>query len=471
MAKNEDIKRLFGNKQLRVQQEGRGKYSCTIYDVAGKILFITFERIFKSHVQITRRYDGTEEWRLIPPTALCADIPPVLREQFSHWLLATSSSDASVIEFRDISAKWSSDAVPMYTMNMKPQSMATVTRSRDQLVLLHFETALFFELHTKIFHRLELPEGTFVFINEDNAASPIAVELHRLGLDFEVDRASGKCTCRQLGMDVATNQDVGTLLTLQNQLVLERGDSKTRERIVIIPAGSGASHHSEDTTLVKLPPWGSSQAQVHQYIVDEDLKQLRCKSEHSLLYLAFLSAFTGDSIADPFTGITGLDMALLLLRHCKCNKPYDTESLCLLTMVISCTPQRGRYPEGWGPYERVKWPSHADPLARSDVLLLLPLLLVEEANQLSALHFKHTETIAANMKLLSDCRARLPLHTRAYYLAREYYPQSGLLNASEEERLRLQLLRPLSKEILSISRMPAPLSIIWQRTARSLRFA
>jgi hypothetical protein len=79
MITNRDIKRVFGNRQLRVQQEDRGKYSCTIYDAAQKKLFYTFEGTTKNGVKITRREPvKMEVWRLIPLVALSDDLPPVL---------------------------------------------------------------------------------------------------------------------------------------------------------------------------------------------------------------------------------------------------------------------------------------------------------------------------------------------------------------------------------------------------------
>jgi hypothetical protein len=365
------------------------------------------------------------------------------------WLLADSSGEKNIMQFRNVSASWSSEDVPMYTMKIdhQDQAMAKVIRSRDNLVLLHFKSVLFVELYDKIFHRLEIRDGISVFLTKDGAHSPIIVELHRLGLNFQVDCASCICKCTQLSMDVAIDQDIRTLRTLQNKLVLERGSGSTRERILIVPAGCGASRDIKATTLVQLPPWGSNEAQVHQYVVDEELKQLRGKSEHSLLYMAFLSAFTGDSIVVPFTGITGLDMALLLLRHCKSNKPYDTESLRLLKMVISCAPKR----KPAGLYEDVEWSPCDDPLARSDALFLLPGLMVFEANQLSALHVSSANTIKANQKLAKECLEGSPLYKRAYWLAKEYYPQSALLESGEEQKLELQLLRSFSIDVAAVT--------------------
>jgi len=443
MVHHETILRLFGNKTLRVHQEDDATYSCAINDVAHHMLFLTFERDNPDGVRNTRREvrDGsTKEWQLISPTALKSDLPSVLLEQYSHWLAD------DVIEFRDVSADWSSDEVPAFTMRIKRGDCvsAVVIRARDKLALLHFQSPLFLHLY-HIFHRLELGRGISVLVDpEAPVTSPIAVELHRLGLDFQLDRTSGRCTSKQLDMDVAPVQDVGTLRTLQNKLVLERGVGNRRERIVLVPSGSGATLDETSNAAVMLPPWGSDGAQVYQYAVDEDLKQLRGKSEHALLYLAFLHAFTGDSIADPFTGIPGLDMALLLLRHCKYNQPYDMESLRLLEMVVSCAPRRERYPEDWGLYEDVHWCHRADPLARSDALLLLPLLLVEEANQLAELHFKHAN-IVENATFVKNHSS--PFHARAYFLARPYYPRLALLNSGEEEVLGRMLLWPARKTI------------------------
>jgi len=284
-------------------------------------------------------------------------------------------------------------------------------------------TSASFQPLLTIFGRLDQKGAIHVFVDppsgQDNTSSrpPVCqVYLPRLDLTFELQHDGHLEAVNFPGMVVTEDQCLGTLVGFSACLHVSSKPGRTLARKLIVPV---LSHFPEQLTYF-------------EYDLNEDLRYLRGGTRSANLYLAYLHAATAASLPDPFTGLTGGEMAQLLLNSSWSNAPLDNPSRHILSKLIpSAAPRRHRYPElSWGMLEILKpvKPLHGRGQLQVflDVLVLASHLLLEDSQELAALHEVVPE------KLL------LPLTSRwAYWRWRDYLSPIQRLTTDGEARLGL----------------------------------
>lgn len=142
------------------------------------------------------------------------------------------------------------------------------------------------------------------------------------------------------GMRVSSNQQsLGTLIGLQKGLLLEDADVNCPShlnKVLLVPHGEPCVSETDSSIVtinnheIRSPPFFS-------YEVDDRLKQLKAgDSRAGWLYLALLHALTTHQVADPFTGVTGMERAMQILQSGQCfsSEPLDDESMVRLFMCF-----------------------------------------------------------------------------------------------------------------------------------------
>lgn len=189
---------------------------------------------------IIRAYQGAELYELIPTRILEGDFPRALVENYVHWIHRGSS----VIEWRPLESKWISSPENWHISTPEDEWGSLLTLNNRCLVDPQSETAKAVHAWLK---PLETPLSINIFYNEDSGNTE--VHLPRMNLDF-VLQDSGLESKQFRGMVVDPNQNIGTLIGLQQKLVLKALEGTSR--MVIVPHGS-VTHRQIDYQYVTNP--------------------------------------------------------------------------------------------------------------------------------------------------------------------------------------------------------------------------
>ena len=116
----------------------------------------------------------------------------------------------------------------------------------------------------------------------------------------------------------------------------------------------------------------------------------RLKAAHSIeacLYLALLHAATAQPLADPFTGLTGTEMALHLLPPNSAStwscKPLSDTSLSILSQLATLSPVRKFYPAHLHSMQVVSWPLAMSESNAHEAFHLIAAKLVNDSERLA----------------------------------------------------------------------------------------
>ncbi|KAG2137479.1 hypothetical protein DEU56DRAFT_945983 [Suillus clintonianus] len=299
--------------------------------------------------------------QLIPSHKFVDDLPTTLIAGHTHWLnLCTSEIEIRPTEnaWKFSPGNWVLQFAVLGSSTAQNASGATLIDIRSQT----------WDMISKKMRPLEDARLMMVTCNIASGSTPLLkVDLPRYGLEFFIDEDRELQSRNMRNMVVDAIQSTGTMLGLQNQLVL-RPKSKIADehpRTVIIPDGrisySANGHHVE----VTIAPEGS-RVMFHVYRVDTDL---RCLTGNvgltSKLYQALLHAVTSGCLPDPLTRRTGTEEALHLLHSAACRsfmklRPRDTD---LLREISSLSTRRVWYPTHLQKMQTVSW-SCLSPLAQ-----------------------------------------------------------------------------------------------------------
>ena len=116
----------------------------------------------------------------------------------------------------------------------------------------------------------------------------------------------------------------------------------------------------------------------------------RLKAANSIeacLYLALLHAATAQPLADPFTGVTGTEMALHLLppnsaRTWSC-KPLSAVSKSIIGQLVQLSPMRSFYPDHLRVMQTVIWPEAMSESNAHEAFHVIGKKLLDDSEQMS----------------------------------------------------------------------------------------
>jgi hypothetical protein len=204
---------------------------------------------------------------------------------------------------------------------------------------------------------------------EDADQWALCLRLHRLHQHVEIHCSEGsvKVQVREFeNMAVSADQFLGTFIGLEHLLVLERPNGI---RTIIVP------HLNYTTELIgphlKLKPESRTpNAAIPFFSFDEDrwLKQMRPHGS--------------ETMRDPLTQLTGLEMDIEQLRRCFSTKPFDYLGYDILTKISQLSVNRS----ATGDTEIVQWDDSRPSYSSSEVYKLLVHLIHSKSVCLGQLH-------------------------------------------------------------------------------------
>ncbi|KAH3956582.1 hypothetical protein HBH98_241660 [Parastagonospora nodorum] len=208
---------------------------------------------------------------------------------------------------------------------------------------------------SKVFQNLE--DGNRIHTTMEQDSRIIDIKLPRLQLVFYVKPDDPRIYSRQYrGMSIDSDQCIGTLIGLSSKLVLSNAKG---ERQVLIPVPrtylgaqsisyvNDVEHHHITITIEK-----DEVDKVYIYHLDYVLKRVIDNGDlQAKLFLAYLHALSSNCVPEPFTGFTGTESALNILRSAAVHsfEFLSAKNVALLRLIAKLSPVRKFYP----PFEKV----------------------------------------------------------------------------------------------------------------------
>lgn len=295
---------------------------------------------------------GDHAFELVPKRALRDMLPLMFLEDFVQWYDTTTDA----VEFRSRRQPWNSTDD---TWILAKDEFVWKLR-KNQVTLVNPASPTGKQV-AGIFAPLQKPLQINITLSSDSQR--LEVELPRLKLGFQLEKGMSAVLSRQFrGLEVDSDQFIGTLIGLKDRLVLK--DASTDDRRVIVPAGKVRVEPDGDHVSVSIDP---SPTSTYCYRLDTILGSLRDNgSLQSKLFLCHLHALTSFCLPDTLTHNTGTEQALTIIKSAAVrSSPFLTdENMSLLGQIELLTPRRVYYPTNEHVMQTVKWKSQLPILAQ-----------------------------------------------------------------------------------------------------------
>ncbi|ROW09287.1 hypothetical protein VPNG_05843 [Cytospora leucostoma] len=302
---------------------------------------------------LVRASKGDNAFELIPKRVSQGKLPHTFSEDFVHWY----DRAAGTVEFRPSRQPWESVVNPWKLV--RDGSGWILSKRRSILVNPTSPTGdklagILAPLQSRLQINITLAEN----------GQLLEVELPRLKLAFSLEKGGSALHSRQFrGLEIDSNQSIGTLIGLKNKLVLK--DPSKGDRRVVVPAGNVLFVRNGDHVSVGMDP---SPTSTHVYRLDTTLGLLRDNgSLQSKLFLSYLHAVTSFCLPDTLTHCTGTEQALSILKSAAVKSvPFLTaENMDLLQRIEALTPRRNYYPEHGRVMQTIQWNPRLPILAQN----------------------------------------------------------------------------------------------------------
>lgn len=374
------FKRVFEDFVFEVQPDANDSFFSVHKYNGNSYGFLT---TMKGIIIIEQQANGTD-FELIPPEVLNGEIPPLLIENYSHWLNKRDKQ----IDFRPklFSDKDFSTEVK-YQLDLKTNRLLHKKTKRN---MLNINSQSYNSIVGQL-SRLEQQKYIHILMDEPKIAK---IELVRMQLKFKVDCTTDRTEGYDLlsnefsNMRVSIQQKCGTLFGLKRGLILEEANTYLpHTKMLLLPhgkidtelRGSYASVNIDLKSDLRTPSW-------HLYKVDGFCRQLKPISGtySAWFYLAYLHAVTSHGQIEPFTGMSGTERALQILQSnfVWSSSPYDDETIKMLQMFEKLTPCR-RLNETM---MTVEWPSFVHSHSAQDSYIFIVKKLLNDSERLTGLY-------------------------------------------------------------------------------------
>ncbi|KAL8801978.1 MAG: hypothetical protein Q9182_004107 [Xanthomendoza sp. 2 TL-2023] len=343
-SNNSAFTRIFGLQKLRVcASDMPGMPYMTANEEHGYLFYFGFR---ETELVIRAKLDSAV-LELIPHNVFFGDLPTILVEDFTHWLdLGTST-----VEFRPLSHKWTINQ-QNWRLIYDPRGSSHLQNPEARLVDIRSRTC---QSAHHVLGKLEV--AAFMHVTRP-LKSKLQVVLPRLGLQFFANDKN-EIECLELRKVVDQNQSIGTLVGLQNRLVLcAKGEtSKSLDRLVLIPMGVVTAAYEDGRSSVMITTSGR-EVECLRYQLDAILNRVEGDGTMlSRLYQAYLHALTSQILPDPLTGILGMEQSLKILQEqvLRCCKPLEASEMEMLELIAGLTPPWVFYPAHLQIMQKVTW--------------------------------------------------------------------------------------------------------------------
>ncbi|TDL21943.1 hypothetical protein BD410DRAFT_828691 [Rickenella mellea] len=243
-------------------------------------------------------------FELIPHDKLDGDLPRLLVQENVHWLHLSNRA----IELRPLDTLWISSPKNWH-IQLPQVGRWTVFRPSSPSVCLIDLRSRTFTMFAKCVKPLERRQ--FVHVEMDGTSNTLSLNLPRFKLSFFVNAANLIESKNFRGMVIDSDQSVGSLIGLSNQLVLRPRNEDLlmlpRSRRIIIPQGDICFKKNAHHSHVEIVTNEDRHLTFYEYKIDTELGYL-AGSVHltNRLHLLYLNALTSHCLPDPLTGRTGI---------------------------------------------------------------------------------------------------------------------------------------------------------------------
>lgn len=340
---------LFGSDAVQVMptQAMSGYSFCTLRQFGGLTVYLGMSsEDSKGSARLrVRATDGSRTFEVIPHELFETTYPAHFVDDYVHWY----NFESGDIEFRPKRTVWVTHATDSLIMRLCETSRGRHL-TRDNFTVLDLKHPHFKAISTAL-----APLAVEIDIHIRSSSSRIDVDVPKLRLGFFVERGTCRLISREVpSMEIAADQRVGTLVGLENKLVLQRRADGHRK--LLLPEGPISYRTKGHHALVHLTR--ECMNTVHTLDIDDDLGRLiDSGSMRTKLLLAYLHALTSSCLPDPFTDKTGTEQALTILRSaavrsCHLLTQGETD---MLARISRLTPGRAYYPREKRVMESVSW--------------------------------------------------------------------------------------------------------------------
>ncbi|KAF4493821.1 hypothetical protein FAGAP_10050 [Fusarium agapanthi] len=243
---------------------------------------------------------------LIPSRSLQDLLPDDFSDNHVHWLEEASGE----IEFCHVNTPWPSLNTESWHLRKSVDAWKLLLAKESLLVFPWSELG---QKISKIFSRLQPASDLHLVLHQQS--KELEVRLPKLRLEFTIRSGTPNIKSRQFcDMEIDQNQAIGTLIGLENKLVLR-------------------NYH--DSTIRMVPS----------------------DKVESKLYLAYLHALTSYCLPDSFLQRTGTEEALTILGSASIKAPTEfSQSACtMVSNIAHLSPKRSYYPADQREMQRVHW--------------------------------------------------------------------------------------------------------------------
>jgi hypothetical protein len=319
--------------------------------------------------------------KFLPPWTLEDSLPQTFTVGYTHWY----DCDRDEVIFRKQASPWLETINDLrlthtgrtWRLMQGPDAFVNTTGKTASTLL-------------PIFRPLE--DVHHIHIKWNATTNVVDITLPRFQLEFYVLHQTSVIRSRQYRtMTVDSDQNLGTLVGLSSKLVL-RSASSQEDRMVLIPLPSsftsdsvkytkGAIPHHVDVTIVR-----EGAAKACSYSLDATLRRVLDSGDiQSKLLLAYLHGLTSHCLPDPFTGYTGTESALAILKSSSIRsfESLTPENVSMLTCIAKLTPGRTSHTEK---AQQVHWDTNLPALSQDPGFYILAKEVVAEAQKAAFLH-------------------------------------------------------------------------------------
>jgi hypothetical protein len=276
---------------------------------------------------------------LIPRHVFVDDFPKDFVDDYVHWL----DLETGEVEFRPVESPWTPNP-SNWRLYVRTDETRVVFRrisgdGATPVDLIDIRSASFQMVSSSL---LALESSNRIIITRTKQA--LEASLPRLRLVFFVNPTS-ELECRSMpGYVIDKNQSSGTMIGLEDQLVLcpSKGSAEMPRR-VIIPHGEIKFSLDDNFSTVSISTGSERNIRWHDYTIDTDLRRLTGNvSLRSKLYQCYLHALTSHCLPDPLLGHTGTEESFNILQSAALLSfqrlsEFDAK---LLELISELTPDR-----------------------------------------------------------------------------------------------------------------------------------
>lgn len=384
IVRSPNYQRVFQNAEFTVQPNLRN--GVTIFSTTSKYENRTYQFYQEDGTTIIQELfesvGNHERLELLPNSGLQKDFPFSFSQNFSHWW----NEEKNLIVFRPIQFDLPTFQEIKYTWNLGTNCINEIETSR-QLISIHHN--VFTKLCTDVY-KIEPLGHIHAWLTKSKL---IEVDLTRLGLKFSLNPKIHRLFSREYpNMLIDPNQNIGTLVGLENKLVLteeENCDIRPARKVIVphcsfeIIENDAAGHqrvHLNRTSL-RNPRFFPYDLEYHKKLLEAP------RNQAAWSYLAAHHGATASPLPDLFTGLTGTEMAFQILRSARVwsCQPYDAECLATFQIISGFSPKRKFYPEHLQCQQRITWPAGLPSTCAHEGYTVLVDKLMEDSVKLAPL--------------------------------------------------------------------------------------